>query len=457
MHGQRQHRAAGGGGCAVGRQRTEVDEQLAGGLQRLRRGWIDERQRFGRGVPHGQFQGESAEVDLGDLGRQVGEAGRLFELAPQPVAGARLGAAGAASALVGRGPAGGHGGEPGHAGAGIEPGHPCQTGIDHHAHAGDGERRLGDVGAQHHTTSAGGRRGERQILVGQRQCTGQRVHVDRGRHPVAQQTLNPADLADAGQEHQHVALFVAQRGEHGLGGGLLDAHALAGGQRADVDRVFTAFAGHDRRRGGATEQRGDAAGVGCGRHGQQPQVGPQVGAHVEGQSQTQVGGQVAFVHLVEDHRCHTGQVGVVLQAAGEHPFGHHLDAGGWADAPLVAGLVAHCAAHLFAEQRCHAPGCGTGGESARFEHHDAAVAEPGLVEQPQRHDRGLARARGRHDDRLVAVDEGLPERVEHAHDGQIGDGVGNRHQPACRCSDCAVVSWPGRACRGTGPGRRPSA
>ena len=61
------------------------------------------------------------------------------------------------------------------------------------------------------------------------------------------------------------------------------------------------------------------------------------------------------------------------------------------------------------------------------------------------------------DDGFVPVDERLTERVEHAHDGQIGDGVGNRHQPACRCSDCAVVSWPGRACRGTDPGRRPSA
>ena len=160
-----------------------------------------------------------------------------------------------------------------------------------------------------------------------------------------------------------------------------------------------------------------------------------MGTHIERESQAQVGGQVAFVHLVEDHHGHTGQFGVVLQATGEHAFGHHFDAGSRADAPLVAGLVAHRRADLLAEQRGHAPGGRSGGQAARLEHHDAAVAEPGLIEQPQRHDRGLAGPRRRYHDRLVAVDECLPERGEHAHDGQIGDGVGNRHQPGCRCGD----------------------
>jgi hypothetical protein len=201
------------------------------------------------------------------------------------------------------------------------------------------------------------------------------------------------------------------------------------------DRVLAALAGHHRGRGGATEQRGDAPGVGCGRHGQQAQVGPQVGAHVERQGEAQVGGQVAFVDLVEDHHCHTGQFRVVLQPTGEHALGDHLDAGGGADAPLVAGLVAHRATHLFAEQRGHTPGGRASGQAARFEHHDALVVEPGLVEQPERNDGGLAGARSRHDNRLAAVDECPPERVEHAHDGQIGNGVGNRHQPARRCGD----------------------
>ena len=61
------------------------------------------------------------------------------------------------------------------------------------------------------------------------------------------------------------------------------------------------------------------------------------------------------------------------------------------------------AAGLLAEQRGHASGGGAGGEPARLEQHDAAVAQPALIKQRQRHERRLAGARRRHQHGTVAA------------------------------------------------------
>ena len=63
---------------------------------RARRWRIDEAQIAERGSPRGQLQGDAGQVDLGDLGLEVGPAGGVLELAPQPIGDARLGASGAA-------------------------------------------------------------------------------------------------------------------------------------------------------------------------------------------------------------------------------------------------------------------------------------------------------------------------------------------------------------------------
>jgi hypothetical protein len=76
------------------------------------------------------------------------------------------------------------------------------------------------------------------------------------------------------------------------------------------------------------EQRGEALHVGGGRHGQQTEVGTNRGGHVEGEGQAEVGREVSFVHLVEDHQAHAGELGIVLEAAGEDALGEHLDSGG---------------------------------------------------------------------------------------------------------------------------------
>ena len=55
------------------------------------------------------------------------------------------------------------------------------------------------------------------------------------------------------------------------------------------------------------------------------QVGSDGGGHFDGERQSEVGGQVALVDLVEDHGADTGEFGVVLQPPGQHAFGDHFD------------------------------------------------------------------------------------------------------------------------------------
>jgi hypothetical protein len=72
----------------------------------------------------------------------------------------------------------------------------------------------------------------------------------------------------------------------------------------------------------------------------------------------------------------------VLEAAGENPLGHDLDPRRGTDDPLVPRPVAHRVAHILAEQRRHAAGGRPGRQASWFEHHDAALAQPRLVEEP---------------------------------------------------------------------------
>ena len=127
---QLEHRPAVLGDRAVGVERIEHAQQLLRRLHRLRRRWIEERQVGRLGVPRGQLERQIGQLDLRDLGREVREARALLELAPQPVADARLGAAGASGALIGRGAAGGDRRQPAHAGAHVEARHASQAGVD---------------------------------------------------------------------------------------------------------------------------------------------------------------------------------------------------------------------------------------------------------------------------------------------------------------------------------------
>ena len=81
---------------------------------------------------------------------------------------------------------------------------------------------------------------------------------------------------------------------------------------------------------------------------------------------------------------------------------------------------------VLAEQRSHAAGRGSGGETPWFEQQDATAGQPGLVEQADRDDRRLAGARWGHQDGPAGVVEGAAELGYGRLDRQPAVGQGHR-------------------------------
>jgi len=81
------------------------------------------------------------------------------------------------------------------------------------------------------------------------------------------------------------------------------------------------------------------------------------------------------------------------QTADEQARRHHLDARSGRDGALAPCAKADCPAHRLTNQACHAAGCGTGSQPAWFEHKDAPSIHRCCIEQRERHQGCLARAR----------------------------------------------------------------
>ena len=289
VHRQAEHRAPERGDRAVGVDGVEVGEQLAGLGERARRGSVDEPEVVAA-TPRCELEREPGEVGLGDLGRPVPGAGAVFELAPQPVGGAGLGASGAARSLLGRRPARRHRGEPRHSGAGVEARLAGEAAVDDHPDAVDGQRRLGDVGRQHDPSATGPRRCECSVLLGERQRAGEREHVDVGARRRRAASIRcggsrrsragtpgrrrSAPAAPAGRRRRRrVRSEWRLRGPVGRAGPTAcvlsgSAAGRSAGHPVHVDVEHPALALDD----GGIEERGEALDVGCRRHRQESEV-----------------------------------------------------------------------------------------------------------------------------------------------------------------------------------------
>ena len=154
-------------------------------------------------------------------------------------------------------------------------------------------------------------------------------HVD-AREPAGDR----ADLAGAGQEHEHVAVALAQgppyRRRHVVEQAGVDPQAVRRIDRRGrwrphhVDREQRVVGGHDRC-AARCQHRGEPARVGRRGRGEQPQVGPEVGADVDAEREREVGVEVPLVALVEDDGVHAGQLRVALEPPDEQPGRDHLD------------------------------------------------------------------------------------------------------------------------------------
>ena len=87
------------------------------------------------------------------------------------------------------------------------------------------------------------------------------------------------------------------------------------------------------------------------------------------------------MHFVKDDERGAVERGVILQTTSQDAFGEHFNAGAGSDTAFIACLIAHGVTWLFSQHVCHALCGGTCGETARFQHDDAAPSNPRLINQ----------------------------------------------------------------------------
>ncbi len=249
---------------------AQLLEQVGAGLDVAAVGRLDEGEAGDVAEPErGHLEDDAGEVGAQDLG--VGELRPGLEvlLRVEPDRDALGDAAAAAGALVGRGLADRLDRQPLHLGAHGVAADPRDAGVDDVPDAGDGQRRLGDVGGEHDAAHDRGVAGEDLVLVGRAEAGVERDDLE----PLCPTGLAPesvegvggvADLALAGQEHQHVARplgrQLAHRVDDRLGLVALDRLALLVVLRqleeravADLDGVRTTR--HLDHRGASARQK----------------------------------------------------------------------------------------------------------------------------------------------------------------------------------------------------------
>ncbi|MCW0413457.1 hypothetical protein NB709_003333 [Xanthomonas sacchari] len=341
-------------------------------------------------------QAGAADLRIGEL-----RARRKIRLGVQPVADALGDAAAAALALVGTGlrdrldvqavellPRA----------VALDPG---IAGIDHVADARHRQRGLGDVGGEHQAPPL--TRVEHPVLVGVGEPRVQRQHLGLAVLAPFQRMVRIADLAFAGQEHQHVAAriqpgdFVDRRHDRlvdravagvvaTLGVGLLAARLL---QRpvAHLHRIGAALHADHRR---IVEMRGEARGVDRRRGHDDLQV-RSLAQQLLQVTEQEIDVEAALVRLVDDDRVVAGQPAVAGDLGQQDAVGHELDPGLLADAVVEAHLEAHRLAHRRAQLLGHAAGHRARGDAPRLGAADhAGGAAPG-GQAKLRQLRGLAR------------------------------------------------------------------
>ena len=323
---QRVERLALRGDAAVAVDRAEVGKQALRLGERRGRRRIEKHQLAGIGdAPLREVEHQGREVGGEDFRLAVRRERRGLRLVPQPVADAGLDPAGAAAPLVGRRARHPYRFETGEADIRLVAGHPGDAGVDHHAHAVDGDRGLRDRGRQHDLAVPRGRRRNRFVLDAGIERAEERIDADRGiGDGFAQPRLGAADFRGARQEREDRAGIGPQRARDRVRDLRLDGLCRVAADVAGLDRKCPALA-RDHR--GVAQRLGDPRAVdGCGHH-KNAQVFTQALLGIAGERKAEIGIERALMELVEQHGGDAVEAGVVENEAGEHALGDDLDAG----------------------------------------------------------------------------------------------------------------------------------
>ena len=366
-------------------------QQPPGAGQGRRRGLIQQRQALHPGAPLGGIQQQTGQLLGQDIGGTLLGKALLHLGAPEPVADAGAEATGPARPLGGRCLGDLAGLQPGDTASQVEAGAPLQPAVDDHADPLYGEGGFRHIGGEHQLALTGRRRGDGGLLRRHVEPTieGSEAHVVR--QPPLQPLGEPLYLPLPRQKHQGAARPGRQRLQHhGAHLGLQPLLAI-GGTVVVLDGKAAPLGTND---GGVRQQRLEGHALQGGGHHQQPEVLPQPLLALDGEGQGGVGMQAALVEFIEDHQGHAGQLGVLLQHPGQHPFGHYLEPGGRTGPALPSHPQADALPHLLPELARQEAGDIARREASGLEHDDAP-GQPLLAHQLQGQQGRLARTGGR--------------------------------------------------------------
>ena len=426
------------GRCDRRPDRAELLEEVGAGLDVAAVGRLDEREAGDVTEPEGgHLEDDAGEVGAQDL--RVGELRARLEvlLGVEPDRDALRDAAAAPGPLVGGGLADRLDRQPLHLGAHRVAADPRDAGVDDVADAGDGQRRLGDVGGEHDAAHDRGVAGEDLVLVGGAEAGVERDDLEAVTLERVERVGGVPDLPLARQEDEHVARplgrQLADRVEDRLGLVALDRLALLVVLRqlqqravADLDGVRTTR-DLDHR---GPEVRGEAVDVDRGAGDDHLEVRPARQQPPEVAEQ-EVDVEAALVGLVDDDRVVLAQVAVALQLGQQDAVRHQLDparaAGAVGEAHLVADDVAELGAELLGDPLRDRPG----GDAARLGVADqlAALGRPqpaAQLEADLGQLGGLPRAGLAGDDDDLVVTDGSGDVVAARGDRELGR-VGDLH------------------------------
>ena len=395
MRAHPRHAPAGFRNAARFIERIQIAQQPARGGHCPAGRCIQKGERARLRAPGGAVQGKAGKLCFQNLGPIRLRQAAMQGFRPKPDRHPRRGAPRTARALLRCCLADPQGHQPRQPACCVQPWRPAIAAIHHNAHAGHGQRCLGDGGRQHHLALPIRRRVQRQILFRRRQFAMQGQHQ---RIEPTQPFGGAANLPPARQESQHIAGVRRQRltdcTRHGFG--QVARVAQIPRSMADFDRISAAQAfNHRRGRAAFRHQPGEARAIKGRGHGEQAQFGAESALEIKRQGQCQISIQIAFMRLVEKNRSDAFKAGIALQAAHQQAFRHHLNPRAVGKLPIEPRGKADGAARLvFPDQGGHAARGSAGSNAARFQHQDAPFGGPGFCHQRQRHDGGLARAGG---------------------------------------------------------------
>ena len=193
MRAQPCHAAAKIGDPPLRSQRAKPLEQRASGLHRPGGRPICEGQVGRRAAPGGAIQCQPGQIGIEDFRLVMRRQAAMQRLGPEPDRYTWRLTPGASGTLCGAGAADAQSCQPAQPGALVQHWRAAEPTIDDNAHAGHGQRGLGNRGRQHNPPPSGNI--QRPVLLGRRQIAMQRQHQ---RAASVKLGLGTADFAHSG-------------------------------------------------------------------------------------------------------------------------------------------------------------------------------------------------------------------------------------------------------------------